>query len=63
MLTAPARPPAHLSASCPHAPPSAAADPILAYRAEAEINQVQWSKSQPDWIAICFNKTLQILRV
>jgi WD repeat-containing protein 68 len=39
------------------------ADPILAYRAEAEVNQVQWSKSQPDWIAICFNKTLQILRV
>lgn len=39
------------------------ADPILAYRAEAEVNQVQWSKLQPDWIAICFNKTLQILRV
>lgn len=38
-------------------------DPILAYKAEAEINQIQWSISQPDWIAICYNKSLEILRV
>jgi len=38
-------------------------DPILAYNAEAEINQLQWSMSQPDWIAIAFGKKLQILRV
>ena len=38
-------------------------DPILAYYADAEVNQLQWSKSQPDWVAICFEKKLQILRV
>jgi len=38
-------------------------DPVLAYKAEAEINQLQWSASQPDWICIAFNDTLQILRV
>eukprot|EP00455_Lapot_gusevi_P016691 TRINITY_DN1867_c0_g2_i1.p1 TRINITY_DN1867_c0_g2~~TRINITY_DN1867_c0_g2_i1.p1 ORF type:complete len:141 (+),score=39.74 TRINITY_DN1867_c0_g2_i1:292-714(+) len=38
-------------------------DPILAYTAEAEINTLQWSSFQPDWIAIAFNKKLQILRV
>jgi len=43
--------------------PNPIEDPILAYRAEAEVNQVQWSKCQPDWIATCFNRTLQILRV
>jgi WD repeat-containing protein 68 len=39
------------------------ADPILAYKAGAEINQLQWSASQPDWVAIGFASTLQILRV
>ena len=39
------------------------ADPILAYYAESEVNQLQWSKAQPDWVAICFDKKLQILRV
>eukprot|EP00164_Ancoracysta_twista_P012639 GFYU01019901.1.p1 GENE.GFYU01019901.1~~GFYU01019901.1.p1 ORF type:complete len:328 (+),score=73.88 GFYU01019901.1:31-1014(+) len=38
-------------------------DPILAYAAEAEINQLQWSASQPDWVAIAFANKLQILRV
>jgi WD repeat-containing protein 68 len=40
-----------------------AADPILAYCADAEINQLQWSASQPDWVAIAFDKKMQILRV
>ena len=31
--------------------------------AESEVNQLQWSKTQPDWIAISFDKKLQILRV
>jgi WD repeat-containing protein 68 len=38
-------------------------DPILAYTAEAEINTLQWSIAQPDWISIAFGKKLQILRV
>eukprot|EP00741_Cyanophora_paradoxa_P018378 tig00000204_g17745.t1 len=38
-------------------------DPILAYKAEAEINQLQWSAAQPDWVAIAFSNKLQILRV
>jgi WD repeat-containing protein 68 len=38
-------------------------DPILAYSAEAEINQLQWSATWPDWVAIAFDKKLQILRV
>jgi WD repeat-containing protein 68 len=38
-------------------------DPILSYNAAAEINQLQWSSSQPDWIAIAFSSKLQILRV
>jgi WD repeat-containing protein 68 len=38
-------------------------EPILAYTAEAEINQLQWSSTQPDWVAIAFDKKMQILRV
>ena len=38
-------------------------DPILAYTAGAEINQLQWSSTQPDWVAIAFADKLQILRV
>ncbi|XP_021736101.1 WD repeat-containing protein LWD1 [Chenopodium quinoa] len=38
-------------------------DPILAYTAGAEIEQLQWSSSQPDWVAIAFSNKLQILRV
>ena len=37
--------------------------PILAYLAQSEINQVQWSISQSDWIAICFQDKVEILRV
>ena len=43
--------------------PRAIEDPILAYSADGEINQVQWSCSHPDWIAICYNQFLEILRV
>ncbi len=43
--------------------PRAIDDPILAYQANGEINQVQWATTQPDWIAICFNRCLEILRV
>ncbi|CAL5224078.1 g6704 [Coccomyxa viridis] len=38
-------------------------DPILAYSAGAEVNQLQWSNTQPDWVAICFSNKTQILRV
>ncbi|KAK3009098.1 hypothetical protein RJ639_015258, partial [Escallonia herrerae] len=37
-------------------------DPILAYTAGAEIEQLQWSSFQPDWVAIAFSSKLQILR-
>lgn len=40
-----------------------AADPVLAYGAGAEVNQLQWSTAQPDWVAICFANNTQILRV
>jgi WD repeat-containing protein 68 len=35
----------------------------LAYTAEGEVNSLQWSTAQPDWISIAFGKKLQILRV
>jgi DDB1- and CUL4-associated factor 7 len=38
-------------------------DPILAYNAEGEVNNLQWSASQPDWVSIAFDNKLQILRV
>jgi WD repeat-containing protein 68 len=43
--------------------PKSIEDPILAYNAEAEINTLQWSSLQTDWIAIAFGKKIQILRV
>jgi len=43
--------------------PKPITEPILAYNAEAEINTLQWSSSQPEWVAITFNKKVQILRV
>jgi len=43
--------------------PKPITEPILAYNAEAEINTLQWSKAQPEWVAITFNRKLQILRV
>uniref|UniRef100_A0A914VCP5 DDB1- and CUL4-associated factor 7 n=1 Tax=Plectus sambesii TaxID=2011161 RepID=A0A914VCP5_9BILA len=38
-------------------------DPILAYQAGGEVNQVHWATAQPDWISICFGRILEILRV
>ncbi len=38
-------------------------DPILAYTAGAEINNLMWSTAQPDWVSICFRDKLQVLRV
>ena len=38
-------------------------DPILAYVAKGEINNLQWSSRQPDWISIAYRDKLQILRV
>lgn len=38
-------------------------DPILAYAAEAEINQLIWSPSMHDWVTIAFDTKMQILRV
>ncbi|KAH9289870.1 hypothetical protein KI387_033987, partial [Taxus chinensis] len=37
-------------------------DPMRAYIVGAEINQLQWSSLQSDWIAIVFTNKLQILR-
>ncbi|TKR60310.1 hypothetical protein L596_027574 [Steinernema carpocapsae] len=38
-------------------------DPILAYQAGGEVNQVHWSSTNTDWISICFKNSLEILRV
>jgi len=38
-------------------------DPILAYTADSEINQLQWSKAHNDWCAIAYANKMQILRV
>ncbi|XP_058105046.1 protein TRANSPARENT TESTA GLABRA 1 [Magnolia sinica] len=38
-------------------------DPILAYSAGSEINQLQWSPLQPDWMAIAFGNKMQLLKV
>ncbi len=38
-------------------------DPILAYGADGEINQLKWSASQPDWVSIAFGNRIQVLRV
>ena len=38
-------------------------DPILAYDAKKEINNLQWSSSHPEWISIVMGNALQILRV
>ena len=43
--------------------PRAIEDPILAYTAEGEINNVKWASNQPDWIAISYNQSVEILRV
>jgi DDB1- and CUL4-associated factor 7 len=38
-------------------------DPMTMYSAGCEINQLQWSAAQPDWIAIAFANKMQLLRV
>jgi len=38
-------------------------DPILAYTATGEINQIKWGFADPDWIGICHNRNLEILHV
>jgi DDB1- and CUL4-associated factor 7 len=43
--------------------PDGGIDPILAYSAGSEITQLQWSSSQPDWVAIVFGTKTQLLRV
>ncbi|XP_051825142.1 DDB1- and CUL4-associated factor 7-like [Antechinus flavipes] len=43
--------------------PSVAEEPILTYTADGEINNVQWARSQNDWVAICYKNILELLRV
>uniref|UniRef100_A0A1I8FSU3 DDB1- and CUL4-associated factor 7 n=1 Tax=Macrostomum lignano TaxID=282301 RepID=A0A1I8FSU3_9PLAT len=43
--------------------PRAVEDPILAYTAAGEINQIQWSSAHNGWIGICYGNCLEILRV
>ncbi|XP_028790775.1 protein TRANSPARENT TESTA GLABRA 1 [Neltuma alba] len=38
-------------------------DPMSMYSAASEINQLQWSAAQPDWIAIAFANKMQLLKV
>ncbi|XAR71573.1 hypothetical protein NMG60_11017912 [Bertholletia excelsa] len=38
-------------------------DPMSMYSAGSEINQLQWSGTMPDWIAIAFSNKMQLLRV
>ena len=38
-------------------------DPILAYTAEAEVNQLQWSTAHHEWVAIAYGQTVQALHV
>jgi len=37
--------------------------PILAYKADGEINQVIWSTLQYDWVAIGYGDKVQALHV
>jgi WD repeat-containing protein 68 len=43
--------------------PKPVEDPILAYNAEQQINNLQWSAAQSEWISIAFGDKMQILRV
>ena len=45
------------------AKPKSIEEPILAYHAPAEINNLSWSSSHQDWVAISYEKSIQILRV
>ncbi|KAI0985025.1 hypothetical protein GJ496_008863 [Pomphorhynchus laevis] len=42
---------------------SSSNNPILSYDAKSEINNVQWSELQPEWLSIATSNTIQILRV
>ena len=46
----------------PHTQNHQVHDPILAYNAEAEINNLQWSAAQPDWVSIAYQDSLQICK-
>uniref|UniRef100_A0A0N4UYP4 WD_REPEATS_REGION domain-containing protein n=1 Tax=Enterobius vermicularis TaxID=51028 RepID=A0A0N4UYP4_ENTVE len=46
-----------------HAMPRPVDDPILAYQAGGEVNQIHWAQAYPDWISICYDQWLEILRV
>ncbi|CAB3398922.1 unnamed protein product [Caenorhabditis bovis] len=46
-----------------HEMPKPIDDPILAYQADGEVNQIHWSGAFPDWISICSGNQLKILRV
>jgi WD repeat-containing protein 68 len=38
--------------------------PILAYSAQGgELNQIRWGAANPDWIGICYDRSLEILHV
>ncbi|KAA0150087.1 hypothetical protein FNF27_04701 [Cafeteria roenbergensis] len=43
--------------------PKSVEDPILAYGAEREINNLVWPRSNPDWVTVAFDDKLQVLRV
>ena len=45
------------------APVGPGLEPILAYNAGSEVNQLQWSVAQPEWVSVCFANKTQILRV
>lgn len=38
-------------------------EPMLAYKAEAEVSMLQWPISNPEWICISFNDKMQMLKV
>ena len=43
--------------------PKVIEEPIMAYAAGGEINQVQWSSAFEDWVGIDFDDCVQVLRV
>ncbi len=43
--------------------PKTSATPVLAYEAAGPVNQIQWSGANPNWVAITYDHTLEILRV
>jgi DDB1- and CUL4-associated factor 7 len=38
-------------------------EPMLSYTADAEINQLQWDRTQEQRVGICFDTSVQVLRV